>query len=74
MSCGRVVERAGVCAADSPGAWVSGRDSCGGGYRSGMAAIGATAGEVIYLENVSSAPLAAGGRGTIEVYPLHFEQ
>ena len=42
----------------------------GGGYRSGMAAIGATKGETIYLQNASSSPLAAGGRGTIEVYPV----
>lgn len=38
-----------------------------------MAAIGATKGETIYLQNASSSPLAAGGRGTIEVYPLNFE-
>lgn len=42
----------------------------GGGNRSGMAALGATAGETIFLQNVSSSPLASGGRGTIEVYPL----
>ena len=42
----------------------------GGGYRSGMAAIGATKGETIYLQNSSSSPLAKGGRGTIEVYPM----
>ena len=35
-----------------------------------MAAIGATKGETIYLQNSSSSPLAAGGRGTIEVYPV----
>ena len=38
-----------------------------------MAAIGATKGETIYLQNVSSTTLAKGGRGTIEVYPLNFE-
>lgn len=42
----------------------------GGGYRSGMATLGATAGETVFLQNVSSSPLARGGRGTIEVYPL----
>lgn len=42
----------------------------GGGYRSGTATVGATAGETIFLQNVSSSPLRTGGRGTIEVYPL----
>lgn len=42
----------------------------GGGYRSGMATIGATKGETIYLQNASSSPLTKGGRGTIEVYAL----
>ena len=42
----------------------------GEGNRSGTAALGATAGETIFLQNVSSSPLRAGGRGTIEVYPL----
>lgn len=42
----------------------------GGGYRSGMATIGATAGEALYLENTTNAPLGKRGRGTIEVYPI----
>ena len=65
--------RAGGCAPGAYRARLPCDNSSGGGYRSGMAAIGATKGETIYLQNASSSPLKAGGRGTIEVYPLNFE-
>ena len=70
MPRGCLMGRAGVCAPGTHGPRVPCGDSSGGGYRSGMATIGATKGETLYLQNSSSTALAKGGRGTIEVYPM----
>lgn len=42
----------------------------GGGFRSGTAVVGSKSGDYVYLESTNNAPLSAGARGTIEVYPL----
>lgn len=41
-----------------------------GGFRSGTAVVGSKSGDYVYLESTNNAPLSAGARGTIEVYPL----